>query len=214
MTWKEMFAKKTSQEQPPTFISDGFILEPDEQNVDEDAKIMNAEPESEHTETAPVPAQSEAEQKPAGKCLCSVTMRMKITGDDSAAKAALYLALSGDIDEERRIKEALTGCGWRCVATEVGGISGELPLKVSRALVGASLNSGVVKKNPSEMHDLMHAAQEAFTSFIPQGVLETSVGAKIAIVRNSQWIAVAVAGDAAYHAVAHHERVGVGVMHL
>ena len=39
-------------------------------------------------------------------------------------------------------------------------------------------------------------------------------GAKIAIVRNSQWIAVAVAGDTAFHAVAHHERMGVGVMHV
>ncbi len=146
--------------------------------------------------------------------LCDVTVRMRINDTGDAAKAALYLALSDGIGEERRIKEALSACGWRGVATEVGGISGELAVKASRALVGAALNSGVVRKDGAEMHALMHAAQEAFKSFIPCGLLETSVGAKIAIVRNAQWLAVAVAGDAAFHAVAHHERVGVGVMHI
>ena len=31
---------------------------------------------------------------------------------------------------------------------------------------------------------------------------------------NLTWIAVAVMGDTAYHAVAHHERCGLGVMHI
>ena len=150
-----------------------------------------------------------------GETFLSVTpvqMRLAATGD--VAKAALYLAMSDGIAEERRIKDALQEIGWRSVATEVGGISGELSAKVSRALVGAALNSGVVRKSTSEMHALLHAAQEAFASFIPFGLLETSIGAKISIVRNNQWIAVAVAGDTAFHAVAHHERMGVGVMHV
>ena len=41
--------------------------------------------------------------------------------------------------------------------------------------------------------------------FLTVGMLEASVGAKIAIVRNDRWIAVAVMGDTAYHAVANHE---------
>lgn len=60
----------------------------------------------------------------------------------------------------------------------------------------------------------MHAAFEALDAFIPSGLLEASVGAKIAIVRNSRWISVAVMGDTAYHAVAHHERFGLGMMHI
>ena len=149
-----------------------------------------------------------------GGVICTETVQMRLTSTGDAAKAALYLAMSDGIAEERRIKDALQEIGWRSVATEVGGISGELSAKVSRALVGAALNSGVVRKTTSEMHALLHAAQEAFASFIPFGLLETSIGAKIAIVRNGQWIAVAVAGDTAFHAVAHHERMGVGVMHV
>ena len=81
--------------------------------------------------------------------LCDVTVRMRINDTGDIAKAALYLALSEGIGEERRIKEALSACGWCGVATEVGGISGELAVKASRALVGAALNSGVVR---SEEH--------------------------------------------------------------
>ncbi len=51
---------------------------------------------------------------------------------------------------------------------------------------------------------------EALDGFLVVGMLEASVGAKIAIVRNSKWISVAVMGDTAYHAVAHHERCGLG----
>ncbi len=205
MSWNDIFAKKKTEEHPEPddalsqtadpFTGDG--ARNDERNA--------AEKTLENQETKnPVPDDA----------TCGTTIRMSIKGLGDAGKAAAYLALSCDIAEECRIKEALTSCGWYSVATEVGGISGELSLKVSRALVGAALNSGVVRKNTSEMHSLMHAAQEAFSSFIPTGLLEASVGAKIAIVRNSQWIAVAVAGDTAFHASAHHERIGVGVMHI
>lgn len=169
--------------------------------------------EAEAAESAPEPEPIEQEAfSPSAVCCASVLMSLKDTGD--VAKAALYLAMSEGITEERRIKDALASCGWRGVATEVGGISGDMSQKVSRALVGAALNSGVVRKTTAEMHALLHAAQESFNAFIPFGILETSVGVKIAIVRNSQWLAVAVAGDTAFHAVAHHVRIGVGVMHV
>ena len=188
-------------------------------------EFVEEERQVEEKTTAPLPAaavpgsafdeNAEAAPVPEGESILSVTpVQMRLTSTGDAAKAALYLAMSDGIAEERRIKDALQEIGWRSVATEVGGISGELSAKVSRALVGAALNSGVVRKNTSEMHALLHAAQEAFRSFIPFGLLETSIGAKIAIVRNNQWIAVAVAGDTAFHAVAHHERMGVGVMHV
>ncbi len=112
------------------------------------------------------------------------------------------------------MKEQFATINWKSVATEVGGLAGDLPQKLTRALVGASLNAGVIEKNRREMHALMHAAVEAMNGFIAQAMLEASIGAKIGIVRNSRWIAVAVMGDTAYHAVAHHERCGLGVMHL
>ncbi len=209
MSWNDIFAKKKTEENSesyaaPSQATDSFTGDGTRNDERTGTEKISEIPETKNYERT----------DGADSVLCGTTIRMSLKGPGDAGKAAVYLALSSDIAEECRIKDALTSCGWYSVATEVGGISGELSLKVSRALVGAALNSGVVRKNTSEMHSLMHAAQEAFSSFIPTGLLEASVGAKIAIVRNSQWIAVAVAGDTAFHASAHHERIGVGVMHI
>ncbi len=134
--------------------------------------------------------------------------------ENQVGRAAILLAATTSPSDEHRMKEQFATINWKSVATEVGGLAGDLPQKLTRALVGASLNAGVIEKNPREMHALMHAAVEAMNGFIAQAMLEASIGAKIGIVRNSRWIAVAVMGDTAYHAVAHHERCGLGVMHL
>lgn len=143
-----------------------------------------------------------------------VTLKIDIRDESQIGRTALLLAATTSSESENRLKKELASLGWRSVATEVGGLAGDLPQKITRALVGASLNAEVVEKTRSEMHALMHAALEALEGFLPMGMLEASVGAKIAIVRNNRWIAVAVMGDTAYHAVAHHERCGLGVMHI
>lgn len=143
-----------------------------------------------------------------------VTLKIDIRDESQIGRTALLLAATTTSESENRMKKELASLGWRSVATEVGGLAGDLPQKITRALVGASLNAEVVEKTRSEMHALMHAALEALEGFLPIGMLEASVGAKIAIVRNNRWIAVAVMGDTAYHAVAHHERCGLGVMHI
>ncbi len=206
MSWNDLFMKKKPEDLPGTDDAGPQTVETSTVNETRNDERKTAEKTFENSETK--------NYSDGASALCSAAIRMSLKGPGDAGKAAVYLALSCDIAEECKIKDALTSCGWYSVATEVGGISGELSLKVSRALVGAALNSGVVRKNTSEMHSLMHAAQEAFSSFIPTGLLEASIGAKIAIVRNSQWIAVAVAGDTAFHSSAHHERIGVGVMHI
>ena len=134
--------------------------------------------------------------------------------ENQVGRTAILLAATTSPSDEHRMKEQFATINWKSVATEVGGLAGDLPQKLTRALVGASLNAGVIEKNRREMHALMHAAVEAMNGFIAQAMLEASIGAKIGIVRNSRWIAVAVMGDTAYHAVAHHERCGLGVMHL
>ncbi|NLB82838.1 MAG: hut operon positive regulator HutP [Synergistaceae bacterium] len=143
-----------------------------------------------------------------------VTLKIDIHDESQIGRTALLLASTTTSESENGLKKELASLGWRSVATEVGGLAGDLPQKITRALVGASLNAEVVEKTRNEMHALMHAALEALEGFLPMGMLEASVGAKIAIVRNSRWIAVAVMGDTAYHAVAHHERCGLGVMHI
>jgi len=141
-----------------------------------------------------------------------VTVDLK--DDNQIGRAALLLASTSTSAAEKELKAQISELDWKSVATEVGGLAGDLPQKLTRALVGASLNAEVIEKNQKEMHALMHASVEAMEGFIQKAMLEASVGAKIAIVRNNKWIAVAVMGDTAYHAVAHHERCGLGVMHL
>lgn len=143
-----------------------------------------------------------------------LSLKIRIDDESQVGRAALLLAATTSNETECVFKKELSSIGWRSVATEVGGLAGDLPQKITRALVGASLNAGVVEKKRNEMHALMHAALEALDGFLVVGMLEASVGAKIAIVRNSKWISVAVMGDTAYHAVAHHERCGLGVMHI
>lgn len=141
-------------------------------------------------------------------------LNLSVLDDSQIGRAALLLAATKDAEDEKFLKEELNRIGWRAVATEVGGLAGDIPRKMTRAVVGASLNAGVVEKRPHEMHALMHATLEAMNAFMPTSMLEASIGAKIGIVRNRHWITVAVLGDTAFHAVAHHERCGMGVMHI
>ena len=143
-----------------------------------------------------------------------LTVRITLSDESQIGRSALILASTTGAEEEKMLKDQIVAFGWKAVATEVGGLAGELPQKITRALVGAALNGEIVVKISSEMHALMHAALEAMNGFMSMGMLEASIGVKIALVRNRTWIAVAVVGDTAYHAVAHHERCGLGVMHI
>ncbi len=171
----------------------------------------------------PLPGEPESDDEPSVgavqkeeilSSILELTVRVRLDDENQVGRAALLLAATTTEESENCFRKDLARWNWRSVATEVGGLAGDLPQKVTRALVGASLNAGVVEKKRNEMHALMHAAVEALDGFLPVGMLEASIGAKISIVRNSRWIAVAVMGDTAYHAVAHHERCGLGVMHI
>jgi len=156
----------------------------------------------------------EAGAEEASGSLLDMQVRFVIKDRSQIGRVALILASTTDDEEESKIRTNIFEAGWKAVATEVGGLAGSLPQKVTRAVVGAALNSGVMEKRSNEMHALMHAALEATGGFMSPSMLEASVGAKIAIVRNDAWVAVAIVGDTAYHAVAHHERCGLGVMHV
>lgn len=158
----------------------------------------------------------EAEGGPSSRDQVGISLRLnlQVLDESQIGRAALLLAATKDPEDESFLKDELQRIGWRSVATEVGGLAGDIPRKVTRAVVGASLNAGVVEKKPHEMHALMHATLEAMNAFMPTSMLEASIGAKIGIVRNRHWITVAILGDTAFHAVAHHERCGMGVMHI
>ena len=190
--WKRIFTPQTIDEQP----NNTGIPVAGEPESEEDTSV----------ETAP------KEEMPSS--VLELTVRVRLDDENQVGRAALLLAATTTEESENSFRRDLARWNWRSVATEVGGLAGDLPQKITRALVGASLNAGVVEKKRNEMHALMHAAVEALDGFLAVGMLEASIGAKISIVRNSRWIAVAVMGDTAYHAVAHHERCGLGVMHI
>ncbi len=185
---------------------------PQDEDVEEEPVEMEFIKEMEERE--PVTLQMNGPGGDPERNAVELNLKIRIDDENQAGRAALLLASTTTSEAETVFKRELASLGWKSVATEVGGLAGDLPQKITRALVGASLNAGVVEKKRNEMHALMHAALEALDGFLVVGMLEASVGAKIAIVRNSRWISVAVMGDTAYHAVAHHERCGLGVMHI
>ena len=77
-------------------------------------------------------------------------------------RKALLLAMTETDAEEESYRRTLSLQGFRCVATEVGGSSeGDFQQKMTRAVIGAALNSGLVEKEPRSVHALMHASEEA-----------------------------------------------------
>lgn len=134
----------------------------------------------------------------------------------SAGTAAMLLALTRSMTDEDLVKSMVAKRGYRYVVTEVGGRStlSEFQEKTTKAVMGACLNSGMVKKTPSHIHALLHALEEAKKGVLVNATSSTSLAMKIAIVRDSQWVAVAMFGDSAIHPITNHERAGMGVMHL
>lgn len=128
---------------------------------------------------------------------------------------AMRLALTRTIAEENEIKKTYAEKKLRFVVTETGGKSSvDFQGKLSRAVIGASLNGNVVEKNPPEIHALIHAMEEAKKGVLINGNSESNLALKIAIVRNEHWIAVAMFGESALHLMTSHERCGLGIMHI
>lgn len=81
-------------------------------------------------------------------------------------------------------------------------------------VIGAALNSGLIAKTSTNIHALLHATEEAKKSMMVNVSSSVSIAVKIAIVKDKEWIAVALYGESAIHPLTNHERVGLGVMHL
>lgn len=135
----------------------------------------------------------------------------------SVGVASMLLALTRTLKDEETAKRALTEAGHKFVVTEVGGKTSydDFHEKVNRAVIGASLNSGIIEKTANDIHALIHATEEA-----KKGILvsvsssSASLALKIAVVRGSGWLAVALFGKSALHYMTNHERAGLGVMHI
>lgn len=135
----------------------------------------------------------------------------------SIGAVAMLLALTRSIYDEERIKSELSKIPeYKFVVTELGGKStmDEFQEKTTRVVLGACLNAGLINKQTREIHAVLHATEEAKKGIIVNASSSTNLALKIAIVRNSKWIAVAMFGDSAIHYTTNHERAGLGIMHI
>nr|MBP8674890.1 hut operon positive regulator HutP [Acetomicrobium sp.] len=99
--------------------------------------------------------------------LGTIEVSFDIRQESQVGRVAVLLAATTSKTEEEYLKEQIKKLRWRAVATEVGGLAGNISGKLTRALVGAALNGNVIKKTGAEMHALMHASMEAINSFLP-----------------------------------------------
>lgn len=134
----------------------------------------------------------------------------------SVGVAAMLLALTRTLKDEETAKRALTEAGHKFVVTEVGGKTSydDFHEKANRAVIGASLNSGIIEKTANDIHALIHATEEAKKGILVSVSSSASLALKIAVVRGSGWLAVALFGKSALHYMTNHERAGLGVMHI
>ncbi len=135
--------------------------------------------------------------------------------DSKVGTASVLLALSSNLRGEESIKELLIREGLKCVVTEVGGKSyGEFQDKITKSVIGACLNNGIIEKSSSSIHAVLHAAEEAKKGILVNVSSSVSLAVKIAVVKDSHWIAVAMYGLSAIHPITNHHRIGLGIMHL
>lgn len=135
---------------------------------------------------------------------------------NSAGSAAMLLALTQTMFDEEKIKEIVAKNGFKAVVTEVGGKTSfdDFNEKINRAVIGASLNSGIIQKTSGNIHALIHATEEAKKGILVSVSTSANLAMKIAVARDEQWIAVALFGKSALHYMTNHDRAGLGVMHI
>lgn len=135
---------------------------------------------------------------------------------NSSGIAAMLLALTQTIYDEENVKQIVAKNGFKAVVTEVGGRTSfdDFNEKINRAVIGASLNSGVIQKTTNDIHALIHATEEAKKGILVSVSTSANLAMKIAVARDDTWIAVALFGKSALHYMTNHDRAGLGVMHI
>lgn len=134
----------------------------------------------------------------------------------SVGSAAMLLALTQTIYDEDRVKQIVAAKKLKAVVTEVGGQSSfsDFSEKINRAVIGASLNSGMISKSSNDIHAVIHATEEARRGIFVGVGMSQNVALKVAVVRDDKWIAVAMFGKSAIHYMTNHDRAGFGIMHI
>lgn len=129
-------------------------------------------------------------------------------------KIAILLSVT-DEDEETLLKEFLAGRGdTRAAVTFIAGTAQKIKTTYTKSIISAAVARGVIKETPDQVHAVLHASIEAFEPMMSPMSLAKNLKAKVAIVADKRWVAVAAYGDSAFSSITNHERGGFGIMHL
>ena len=151
----------------------------------------------------------------AAKKEAGLSISFDISNGIDPERAAMLLALTRNREEEEAAKAALSRVqGLKFAVTEIGGMTDSLRSKITPQVLGACLNQGVIRKSSNHVHALIHAVLEAQRGLTMDVPMSCSMSLKIAVVRTSGWIVVAIFGQSAFHVLTNHRRAGLGVMHL
>ena len=136
-------------------------------------------------------------------------------GEAAVGYHAMLLALTRNIEDEEAVKAYYREHHIPFVVTEMGGQSSStFQTKITNAVMGACLNEELIEKRSHDIHAVLHATEEAKRGILINAASTTNIILKIAIVRDDNWIAVAMFGESSMHYTTSHERCGLGVMHI
>lgn len=143
---------------------------------------------------------------------------LKLNGNKiSLERVALLLALTEGREDEEELKKALTeSFSLVCGVTEIGGTVTTLQQggKLNNAVLSTAFNTGVIRKDPAQIHAAVHATLEASNSVFIHTNANASFALKVGMVTDRSWLAVAIFGKSSLHPLSEHARVGLGYMHI
>lgn len=125
---------------------------------------------------------------------------MEVPGSKEISRIALYMALSQNRDEEKKLKDDMLRQGIRTAAVDYGGEFITSVTKIIERAVVAAKREGVIKESHAEEGAVAGAAREAISQIMPKAV-GLNVGGKIGIARFEDHICVALF-------------FGIGLLHL
>ena len=130
-------------------------------------------------------------------------------------KIALIAAAS-DATEEEAIKALVNGTDseFKIAVTFVSGLTSDIKKNFIKSLIGCAIQNELIEKKETQIHSIVHAGLDALRGIISDLGTDISLKLKVAIVRDKNWVAVALYGDSAYSAYTNHERASIGVMHI
>ena len=102
----------------------------------------------------------------------------------------------------------------KIAVTYVSGALSYVQKNFVKTLVGSALHGGMVQKNSSQIHAVIHAGLETMRGITLLVAGKSQLKIKVAIAQDSKWLVVAAYGESAFHPETNHERMGFGIMHL